>query len=418
MAVRDFRGRIERLDQSYLDDLIRKAQKGDSNAFAELFASVSDRLLSYLNFLFGDRESAVRAVETVFTSALRNLPALTEVGLFMVWISRIASGVYYDETGRERAVNREYSLSQMLNLPLAESQIIMMTHEQGLKPAEAAELLNISTRTVKRFRKLARRHLVGNELEAEGSDQHTASAEGGYGSVTGGGLERISLGPVEAAEILDRVFGSCSSDPNSVPMEALSSYAVYRSERFSLQRGILAAALALFILLPLLFVLPSYTVSVEEKGERGLPVYTIDVQSIMPVGRVLAAVRNHALPVYEANARKYTVEPTRNGTLEIEVALVNRQSVKQEAEVSAVDSESPVLKEQVTGEDTFLLKAEDTGIGINYRKIYAKGESGKIYYPIEASDEAGIEFEYPEENWDIFIPDHIGNTLHLSLKLK
>ena len=28
-----------------------------------------------------------------------------------------------------------------------------------------------------------------------------------------------------------------------------------------------------------------------------------------------------------------------------------------------------------------------------------------------------ILFPYPEENWDVYIPDHIGNTLHLAITL-
>ena len=64
----------------------------------------------------------------------------------------------------------------------------------------------------------------------------------------------------QAAEVLHNVFEECGIKPNSVPMEALTAYSVYRSERFHLQRGVLAAVLILFFLLPFLFVRAGFTV--------------------------------------------------------------------------------------------------------------------------------------------------------------
>ena len=84
-----------------------------------------------------------------------------------------------------------------------------------------------------------------------------------------------------------------------MPMEALSAYAVYRRERFFLQRGVLTAGLIVFLLLPLLFLLPEFDVHSVDRGERGLPVYTIEVHSLLPVGKVTAKLGTHALPVYD-----------------------------------------------------------------------------------------------------------------------
>jgi hypothetical protein len=54
---------------------------------------------------------------------------------------------------------------------------------------------------------------------------------------------------------------------------------------------------------------------------------------------------------------------------------------------------------------------------VDYREIYAVSASGEVHYPVKASEEEGVLFTYPDEAWDIYIPDHIGNTLHLSVKL-
>ena len=410
------KGVFERLDQSYLDDLVVKSRQGDSNAFAELFASVADRQLFYLTNLFGNREQAVKALEPVFINALKSLPGLVKPELFTIWLCRMATNEYLEESGIEKARNTRYTLSQLLNLPLAESQIMMMSFEQGLTDAEIADILNIGRSTVRRFIKLAARHLPGSPKNA---DNMPKAARRDKGSTEANWLvHHNALTPIESAEILDAVFEACGRDANTVPMEALSSYAVYRKERFSLQRGILTAALIVFLMLPALFLIPSYEVSVENTGERGLPVYTIDVKSVMPINKVLASLGNHGLPVYEADARKFTVEPTRNGIMSVEVELINRQSVLTKYEVSGVDANGPVLVGSETGDDTFVIRIEDAGIGVDYREIYAVGKSGKVYHPISADPENGVVFEYPDEKWDVYIPDHIGNTLHLSIKLK
>ena len=176
-------------------------------------------------------------------------------------------------------------------------------------------------------------------------------------------------------------------------------------------------ALIIFLLLPSLFVSPRYDVSVEEKGERGLPVYTIKVGSLLPVDRVTAVIRDHSLPVYEADARTYMVEPTRNGTLTIEVELKNRQYLQAEEDVTVVDANGPELIDSKVSEDSFCLLVADEGIGVDYRGVYAIGESGELYEPLSADEDGGIVFAYPKEEWDVYIPDYIGNVLHLSIKL-
>ena len=402
---------FDRLDQSYLNDLVVRAGQGSSNAFAELFASVSDRQLYYLCALFGDREQAVNALGNVFMSAWRELPALTRPELFTLWLSRFSANEYFEKSGQERAKNGRYTLSQFLNLPLAESQIMLMKYENGLSDAEIGEILNVGRSTVRRFVRLGRRHL--------NRDTSGANQESGDHSGTHSDLKDFSpLTPVEAAHVLDNVFESCNADANTVPMEALSSYAIYRKERFSLQRSILGIAIAVFMMLPVLFLVPSYSVSVEETGERGLPVYTIEVKSLLPVGKVLASFRNHRLPVYEAGSKEYTVEPTRNGKLSITVELINRQRRSGEYDVVDVDSNGPQLIDNRTVDDTFVIMVKDAGIGVDYREVYAQDNSGNVHYPITANADEGIVFEYPEEAWDIYIPDHIGNTLHLVISLK
>ena len=406
---------FDRLDQSYINGLVAKAKQGDSNAFAELFASVAGRQLYYLTRLSGNRDEAVSMLPDVFKDVYSMLPSLTKPDLFMPWICRISAQEYMSRAGHRAADSAGIDLSRLLNLPVAESQILLMSLVQGLSDSEIADLLNVGRRTVSHFTKMGRRHLARNAVTGE------ADLPGAKASASGEGSARMrdasELTTLETSEILDAVFSACGEEGNTVPMETISSYAVYRKERFTLQRSILAMALLVFMMLPMLFVLPSYSVSVEESGHRGLPVYTVKVESLLPVGRVLASIKDHALPVYQAGRKSFTVEPTRNGDLDISVELVNSQSVSSEYDVTAVDAEGPQLVESKTFKDGFLLRVSDAGIGVDYREVYAVSASGEVHYPVTANEEEGIRFDYPDEAWDVYIPDHIGNTLHLSVKL-
>ena len=406
------KGIFDRLDQAYLDSLVGRAKQGDSNAFAELFASVSNRQLYYLTRLTGSRETALEMLPDVFIAVMKELPSLIRDDLFMPWVSRISAMACMERESGAAGADADRDLSQILNLPVAESQILLMTLVQGLSVGEAADILNVSTGTIKRFVRIGRRHLARNSRDGEIQE---AFKETGSGSRAFTAPSDLTTN--ETSEILDKVFVSCGKDPNDLPMETLSSYAVYRKERFTLQRAVAAIAVFVFLMLPLLFILPSYNVTVDETGERGLPVYTVNVKSLLPVGKVIASIREHALPVYEAGSKEFTVEPTRNGMLNISVELVNRQSVKSSYEVKAVDEKAPDLISSETEDDTLVIRVKDSGIGVDYREIYAVGKSGKVYKPVSADDDNGVIFDYPEEPWDLYVPDHIGNTLHLAVKL-
>ena len=142
---------------------------------------------------------------------------------------------------------------------------------------------------------------------------------------------------------------------------------------------------------------------------------TVDVTPGLPVGKVLAYLNRHSLPVYEAGAFEYTMEPTRNGTMTIKVELINRQSLTKEFEMEYADNAGPELKDSGTDDKYVFLTVADEGIGIDYREIYAMDADGNLHYPVSYDEETGeIVFEYPETQWDVYIPDHIGNRLHLS----
>ena len=88
------------------------------------------------------------------------------------------------------------------------------------------------------------------------------------------GRQTPKLDTQTAEKMLEEIFAECGVKPNSVPMEALSAYTVYRKERFYLQRGILIGILVLFFLLPFLFIDSRFTVDFAESGVRPARLHT------------------------------------------------------------------------------------------------------------------------------------------------
>lgn len=396
---------MERLDQTYLKNLVLKARQGSSNSFAELFVSVYPRHLLYLSHLVTEPKDQEQILTQIWIRIREQLETLGNPELFMPWSIRICRRCLMEKEHRYSALQAEQDEGAVLMqmLPVSESEIMIMHYGQGLSFREIGNILNLGTDAVRRVLKNGSRRLKSADPDWK---EKQPKAEKN---------RSVRIGDISAPQILEQVFEYTGNKPNTIPLEALSAYSVYRKERFSLQRGILAGAMILFLLLPLLFVLPEYEVYGIEKGLRGLPVVTIDVKTVLPVNKVLVKMKNHSLPVYEANARQYTIEPIRNGTMKIEVELINRQKKSVEYEVTDVDREGPKLVDSRITEGQVVLMLQDAGIGIHYREIYALSESGQTIRPEATDPETGsVTFPYPQEAWDVFIPDYLGNTLHLS----
>ena len=406
---------MDKLDQSYLTDLVLRSRQGDSNAFAELYAATDERIYGYLCRMLPEEGQAAEAMAESMILTLRALPGLMSPDLYLPWVCRTCfTRCVPTLDGRVKLPFGVFPLAQLMQLPLAESQVLLMRFVQGLPASEVEDILNFSPRHLRKTVRAGRRRLeLFEEREPDGGD----GAGREIRDLTAAGGKR-ELDTHTALSVLEQTFTACGWEPNTVPLEALASYATYRKERFTLQRGIVAAALAVFFILPALFVEPRYEIREDPVGERGLPVYTITLQSRIPPESVTARMRTRVLPVYEVSGREYTVEPTRNGELTVEVRLRNRQTLRRTVRVRDVDSAAPRLTGSRIGEDTVQLTVRDDGIGVDFREILAVGSSGARIPPLRWDAETGeILFPYPEEDWEVYIPDHIGNTLHLALTL-
>lgn len=179
---------METLNYRYLARLVRRAQAGDSNAFAELYVATYQQQYRYAYRYLQEESLAQDALQETFIQALRNIRRLHDPELFIAWLNRINFRTCYDmkRAGREvrqdeysqqqlenlhasegRAEDevvdvdsRKYIMKQVLNLPLSESQVILMKYYQDLTLDEIAEAMNISRSSVKRHLKRGRERLA------------------------------------------------------------------------------------------------------------------------------------------------------------------------------------------------------------------------------------------------------------------
>lgn len=176
------------LDYKYLAMLVRRAQSGDSNAFAELYVATYQQQYRYAYKYLKDEHLAQDVIQETYIKALRNITKLQNPQLFVAWLNRInfrtcfdlvknpeknkdnvlignhaeevRSDSYYPENEVVEIDSRRYILRQVLNLPLTESQVILMKYYQNMSNDDIAEVLNISRSTVKRNLKSGKERLA------------------------------------------------------------------------------------------------------------------------------------------------------------------------------------------------------------------------------------------------------------------
>lgn len=223
-----------------------------------------------------------------------------------------------------------------------------------------------------------------------------------------------------ANRILKQTFEANQMEDNSIPLEVLASYSSYRRDRFTLQRTILMIIMVLFLLLPLLFVPSSFTVEEDNKLARNYnPVYKLNVNSLIPVDRVNASIDGRNIPVYEVDAHVYSIEPSRNGKMEVTVTLVNRQQSTQYVDVSTVDRELPIATSCTKKGDFLYLYLSDNESGIDFQSIKASDLTGQEVVPTSIEEAIGcVVFPVVDDTLNVYVSDLAGNQLQLLLSIK
>lgn len=222
-----------------------------------------------------------------------------------------------------------------------------------------------------------------------------------------------------ASKILENVFEISQVEPNTIPLDVLTAYSNYRRERFALQRTVLVVVMVLFMMIPFLFISPSFTIRTAS-GENTLnPVYEVNLDTFMPVERITATIDGRNIPVYETDTHVYTIEPALNGQMMVSITLLNNQTVTHFIDVENVDKDAPLVVSNKVDKENIYLYLSDTGTGIDYEAIKAVSISGQELRPAFYDTSAGcVAFAYGDESLNVYIPDYAGNELHLILTVK
>lgn len=182
------------LDYKYIAQLVIRAQMGDSDAFAELYAATYQRQYLYSLKYLRDEYLAQDALQETYILALKNLTKLKDPTLVISWLNQINFRVCYNMHLKQQRYNQEmnvteedlenvtsdvtaqatatpedsvvlvdsrrYLINQILNLPFTESQVILLKYYRNMKLEEIAQLMDISRTSVKHYLKAGRERLA------------------------------------------------------------------------------------------------------------------------------------------------------------------------------------------------------------------------------------------------------------------
>ena len=152
------------------EEVVRRAQAGDHEAFSSIVNASIDRLYALATLIARDRSLAEDAVQEALTRAWRDLPKLREPDRISAWLSRLTVNATYDVLrGRRklremrplvdgsalatddtpRALDRQLLSWAYGRLPPEQRAVIVLHYYVGLSLDEAASTLSIPAGTAR-----------------------------------------------------------------------------------------------------------------------------------------------------------------------------------------------------------------------------------------------------------------------------
>lgn len=98
---------MESLDYKYIAQLVTRAQSGDSDAFAELYAATYQREYTFSYRYLRDEYLAQDALQETYILALKNLSKLKDPTLVISWLNQINFRVCYNMNKKYQRYNQE-----------------------------------------------------------------------------------------------------------------------------------------------------------------------------------------------------------------------------------------------------------------------------------------------------------------------
>lgn len=127
-----------RLDEAYIEEMVKRARTGDSNAFAEIFAATYERQYRFSLCYLQDETIAKQALTETYVQALNGLYRVKEETLFLPWLSQINFRVCYDKMSK---LYDNHIIPYLLALPFSESQVLFLNKVNNMKIGAIANLL-------------------------------------------------------------------------------------------------------------------------------------------------------------------------------------------------------------------------------------------------------------------------------------
>ena len=161
-------------DHHYLNELVAEAQRGSSNAFAEIYAMTCRQQFAYSCRCLRDEAEAYEALRETYVRALKYIRELRSPLILTAWLSRINFRFCRDRQGLspERTLkigDGTFSLEQIEKLPVTEAMVTLMHFGQNISVSEIGAILQISPGAVRQYRRLALKHLEKLAFRTEGA---------------------------------------------------------------------------------------------------------------------------------------------------------------------------------------------------------------------------------------------------------
>jgi RNA polymerase sigma-70 factor, ECF subfamily len=151
------------------EDILRRAQEGDGDAFAALVSEHESMVFSIAWHFFADRNRSEEIAQDVFLQLYRNLAKIESSAHLLFWLRQVTSRRCIDET--RRAGPRRISLDDAPELPVAptshdplaarrlrdsiaalpprQRMVVTLRYQEDLDPSEIGRIIGLPVNTIK-----------------------------------------------------------------------------------------------------------------------------------------------------------------------------------------------------------------------------------------------------------------------------
>ncbi len=169
------------LDHKYISGLVVRLQRGDMDAFTQIYGLTYNKVYNYARHYLRDDYLAQDAVQEVFVLAYKNISKLNDPTLFVAWLNQISFHVCHDmsrknskdygaiidpelleiihddkeDSDPSRRSEHVEEISELYeaidSLPAHEKQCIILRYYNDMKIDEIVSMTGYSKSSVKRY---------------------------------------------------------------------------------------------------------------------------------------------------------------------------------------------------------------------------------------------------------------------------